>query len=545
MIKPNIFKLKLMRFDVAPLRSNVTKGTSSLASLFPTAVLYDSIANTSKGLPFFGVRNDEAKQNIFLASNTLVYGIDNISAAAKIPPIVVLVPMWLEKVHPSHYGQKWVQTPLGLPEHTRTIFNKLYPNYPNNAYVTWKQILEVRNLQVENLEKLHKQAKIILHDLRSRDIKEYEQGKLLNLKPEGNKYIMCANGEPIIEISKDRLGKVYNFLSLPKEVSPEQRKLGISTRPHTELYYLDPAQIPKNLLIAGTGLSTVWLRKHFPTVKNFFAIAMEKDTELPKIPSNEEVDYDSIKLITKDEFFVNNETGDLAIQDPSTGRILIEYMNPSTCIYSALGFSPNTELTSCIPENYKITHERMDTLGIAPKNIPVGALTHRLMTFYYQSELYEDYNYVCELQFYTDGVTPMQLQQKLQEKKIELHRDFFTRLSTAIQKLDNPVDEEHEIELYMSAFLPQKPSIEEQQLFRAIVEEMQQEIKKRQQSLHKAHPNIYQSPRLQLFPYGGNMKEYSRLNPSQFQLIDYLGSFFKPTYPNVETSKPNTNMRYF
>jgi hypothetical protein len=40
----------------------------------------------------------------------------------------------------------------------------------------------------------------------------------------------------------------------------------------------------------------------------------------------------------------------------------------------------------------------------------------------------------------------------------------------------------------MDAFLPQKPSSEEQKLFRITVEEMQQEIKNRQQSLHETHP---------------------------------------------------------
>jgi hypothetical protein len=186
--------------------------------------------------------------------------------------------------HPSHYSHKWGPDAL---EYTRGLFNSLYPNYPKDEYVTWKQILEVRELEAEKLEKLHKQKKIILHDLRSSDIKQYEQGKQLDLKLKDKNYIIFAGGKPIIEIPKNGLGKVYNFLTLPEEISPEQRKLGIFTRPHTELYYLDPEKIPKNLIIAGTGLSTVWLRKPFPTVENLFAIALQKDDKLPIIPSNE------------------------------------------------------------------------------------------------------------------------------------------------------------------------------------------------------------------------------------------------------------------
>ncbi len=495
-----------MRFGMKHLSNFNKRKLGLLVSLFPTAAALYGFNEYKKKGTLFGWKGQqdlsiEAQQNIFLASNSLIYGIDKISTiATKIPPIVVLAPMWLEKVHSSHYSHKWGQTPLGLPEHTRALFYRLYPNYPNDEYVTWKQILEVRQLEVAELEKLHKQGEIILYDLRAADIKQYEQGKLLDLKYKDENYIMSTNGVPIIEIPKDRLGMVYNFLSLPQEVSAEQRQLGLFTRPHTELYYLQPDKIPKNLLIGGTGLSTVWLRKHFPTVENLFVIARRRDSKLPKIPSNEGVDYSSIKLVTHDDLLIDKGTGDFAIQDPLTGT-LVENINPGTCFYSAIGYRPYTELTSCIPDDHKITLETGKELTwIAPKNIPVGSLTQRLMTFYYLSELYGDYNYAYEMQYYTASVTPMQLQQRLHQKNIELHPDFFDRLGKAIKELDNPVDKEHEIDLYMKAFIVQKPSLQEQKLFRMTIEEMQQEIKDRQQFLHEAHQtassNNYTSPKL-------------------------------------------------
>jgi hypothetical protein len=73
-------------------------------------------------------------------------------------------------------------------------------------------------------------------------------------------------------------------------------------------------------------------------------------------------------------------------------------LKPATCIYTVIGYRPYTELTNCIDPNYKVTQERVVNLPWAAlKNIPVGTLTHKLMTFYRISELYEDDNYVCEM----------------------------------------------------------------------------------------------------------------------------------------------------
>jgi hypothetical protein len=476
-----------------------------LSSLFPTAaVLYNFNEDKKRGTLFSCEEKQdlsfEAQQNIFLASNSLIYAIDKISTATKLPPIVVLVPMWLEKVHHSHYDHKWGQTPLGLSEPTRALFYKLYPDYPNDEYVTWKQMLEVRRLGVAELEKLDKQGQIILYDLRAANIKQYEDGNLLNFQRTNEDYIMSINGGPSIKIPIDRLGMVYNFLTLPREVAPEQRKLGLFTRPHTELYYLQPDQIPKNLIIGGSGLSTVWLRKHFPTVENLFVIARNRGSKLPRIPSNESVDYSSIKLVTYDDLLINKVTGDFAIQDPLT-RTLVEDINPAICFYSAIGYVSNEELTSCIPQKHKMTTEAGANLEwVAPKNIPVGTLTERLMKFYYRSEWYGDLNHVYEMQYYTDGVTPMQLQKKLKIKNIELPPNFFDRLGKVIKNLDNPVETEQEIDLYMESFMVQKPSSQEQKLFSMTIEEMQQEIKNRSQYLHEAQQtdssNDDQSPKL-------------------------------------------------
>lgn len=474
-----------------------------LIGFFPTAAVLYGFNEYQKKKLFFDNKQDsslhiQTKQNVFLASNSLIYGIDKISTTAtKKPPIVVLVPMWLEKAQKSHHEHKWGQTPLGLPEYTRALFHELYPNFSNDEYVTWRHILEIRQMEVNILEKLHNQGKIILFDLRKENIKQYEQGKLLNLKHENKHYILSVNDLDVIKIPEDELGMVYNFLSLPKDVSPEQKQLGLFTHPHTELYYLSPNEIPKNLLIGGTGLSTVWLRKHFPTVENLFVIARSKNSKIPRIPSNEKVDYDSIKLITYEDLLIDKETGNFAIKDPLTGN-LVEEIDPATCFYSAIGYSPYTELTSCIPSDHKKTLEDgIELTWTAPKNIPVGSLTHRLMTYYYISELYEDYNYAYEMQYYTNGVTPMQLQQRLYKSNIRLDIGFFDRLCNNIKELDNPVSKEHEIDLYMKAFIVQNPSPLEQEHFKITIEAMQQEIKERQQFLRdepqKSSLNDYKS----------------------------------------------------
>lgn len=460
-----------------------------LIGLFPTAAALYSINKYKKNQTLFGWRNETSivniRQDVFFASNSLIYGIDNASTSVnKIPPIVVLAPVWLEKTHKSHHTHKWGQTALGLPDYPRMLFHQLYPNYPNNEYLTWKQILEIRQLEIEKLEKLHQQGKIVLHDLRSADIKKYERGELLHLGNKDEHYILYSNEKEIFKIPEKQLGTIYNFLSRPQEVSQAQAQLGLKTHPHTELYYCSPDEIPKTLLIGGTGLSTVWIRKHFPKVENLFVLARRKDSKIPKIPSNEEVDYESIYLVTDDDLLIDEKTGFFAIKHPLTKKFVTE-IDPSTCFYTAIGYRPYSELTECIPKDHKLTLEdAMDLTWTAPKNIPVGSMTQRLMTFYYLSEFYEDYNYAYEMQYYTEHVTPMQLQNLLQKKGIELHINFFEHLRNAIIELDNPLEQEYEVELYMKAFSFQTPSQYEKEQFRLVIEEMQQSILNRKKDLY-------------------------------------------------------------
>jgi hypothetical protein len=285
---------------------------------------------------------------------------------------------------------------------------------------------------------------------------------------------------------------VYNLLNRPQTLSATQKELGLITRPHTELYYLDPEQIPRTLWLAGTGLSSVWARKHFPAIKNFFVLAENPNDTIPRIPSNEGVDYKSIKLVNYESVYFDKASGLFAIKDPLTGQ-MIEDINLLNSFYTAIGYRPYTELTDCVTDEHKLVLDR-DFSWTAPKNIPVGSLTQRLMAFYAISELYDDYNCVYEMQYYSNNVTPMQLQQRLRQSNIELGLNFFGDLQEAIQELHDPLEKNQEIDLYMEVFMRQNPSLTEQEEFKNVIRRMQQEINERQELLHAEHKVFAERP---------------------------------------------------
>lgn len=266
-----------------------------IASLSATAAtLYGGAEAYERGWFFKKTDSPKKRRDIYLASNSLLYAIDRNSTQASKPPIVVLVPMWLERTDKSFHRHNWGQTSLCLPSAPRSIFNALFPNHPQENYLLWEQVLAIREQQINSLKKKAIEGTIVLHDLRDRNIHQYETRKLLSLEDSENSFVMKVDGKPLFEVPKNELGNVYNFLSLPRSMPEELSKKGLNTRPHTELYYKPSSSAPKSVLISGTGLSSVWIRKHFPDIEHLFIIAKDKKSTLPKIPSNEDVDYNSI-----------------------------------------------------------------------------------------------------------------------------------------------------------------------------------------------------------------------------------------------------------
>lgn len=68
---------------------------------------------------------------------------------------------------------------------------------------------------------------------------------------------------------------LFQILYYTQLIGKSLKKIGLTAKPSTELYYFPPNQCPKSLLISGSGLTAVWLRKHFPQVKNLFVLAKE------------------------------------------------------------------------------------------------------------------------------------------------------------------------------------------------------------------------------------------------------------------------------
>ena len=241
---------------------------------------------------------------------------------------------------------------------------------------------------------------------------------------------------------------VVNYLSTLRgfggRIEDEQYKeYGLQVRPHTRLYYQSPSEAPKNILIQGNGLSSVWVKKHFPNA-NITVITDSRDATLPRVPSNKTVNYDEIKLVYFPDLGISDDKKSIQIPQESGGHVI----NIEKEYFTATGVRPYTELTQCFSANHLITNEIPRGLFFTgPKNIPTGSLTHHLMMFYLRSEMYDDTQQCFEMQYYIDNVLPSVINDKMRENQIDLSILFFDTLELRIKSLEKTLPSDKELAL--------------------------------------------------------------------------------------------------
>lgn len=422
-------------------------------------------------------RRNPDKQDVHLVSHSSLFAIDKKTIEeAKFPLKVCLFPMWLEKVHSSHLDHEWGQTYLGFPKVFRDIFVKMHPNFPKEKFLRWKHILEVREQKISFLKEQHKQGNIILSDFRHENIADYEGRTLFSpIVLEDGKYTMrTRQGETVFEISQENLGTVFNFLSVPR-ISPfDLSKIGFKDRPHTELYQIPPSKVPRIIFVNGMGLSSIWIKKHFPN-SEIMVLAINKGENLIMIPSNASVDYSQIKIVQLEDVTIPEDSEEI-IEWVKIGDKKI-YLKES--YFTAIGYEPYEEITKIIPKDNLVTLSDIKGSWIAPQNIPKGSLTHRLMSEL-NLMLFEPETFF-ELQFFLENTTLSVLKDRAYQRDIEISVKFFNDIEVEIQKLADPMDEKGELNLYLKVFEKYHPTGQEKELFSELIQEMQNEIKQRNQ----------------------------------------------------------------
>ena len=409
----------------------------------------------------FTRQNRGSESELVLTNNAGIFGacwaIHNHSVQDHSNLHVVCFPFWMDKfrLHDRHKMNNFGQSLLGFPTIVRSIFKKLYPNYPIDKLVTFGMIQEARDFTMDDL----KQKGVNLHDLREAPY-PIDYNGLFEIKTKDTLQL-CFQDQGIVTVPLDT--EIYNWLKVPRLHNIPS----LPERPHTELYTLSPEKVPSTILVMGDGVSVVWLKRDFPN-STLIAIVPDHHNDFPDVPTNKLVKVDEILKIKVDDI-VSIDAVEIIIQ-PKNGR---KQSIPISNFFSAIGYTPYQQLTALISDKQKT--DRIDIIPdswVAGKNIPVGSLAQSLMKFFEETENLED---SFELQFYHTPCIVDVLKKHFHDQcNIDLQEVFFDQLKINIQKNDSPLDEQGELDLFTRTFVgAQSPSDFEINAFRSAIQEFQ------------------------------------------------------------------------
>lgn len=393
-------------------------------------------------------QNGALPTDIYLAQNSLLFSVNNISLENRPMPHIVKVPMWLDDVSQVYDNLTWGQTTISFPSTVRTLLKQHFPSLMPDEFVTWGHIKAIREARTHELRCMHDAKKLVFHDLCG-EVASTDVHGALSLERNVDAISVSCRGSTLFTLPFSRVERIINGISIPRPIdSSVARNFGLGEiRPHTELYSMP--SVPKIILAIGAGLSTVWLKKNFPDSK-LIVVCYDKTKPLIRIPSNEDVDYNSIVMVEEDDIKRSCHNDSLATVYDNDGS-LIEF-DPRESTFSTAGYIPHISITDRVKhEGIMITTDCVDLRDwTAPQNIPKGSLTARLMGYY--ALLGDDPCSFYELQYFDGDITPYVLQCKCRKQGIVLPENFFDVLANKIRLLSDPLTVDGECELYLEAF---------------------------------------------------------------------------------------------
>ena len=427
---------------------------------------------------------------------------------------LVCFPCWQDRIHPAYKNCDWGQTMLGFPSVVRSVFEKMYPNYPINKRVTFGMVKDAREFAINELKAT---KGIFVHDLRHTSYALDFLNEVTIKQNDAN--IQLYYGKKIIVAVPDDT-EIYNWLRVLRH-----HKLNFfPERPHSELYMHAPENAPESILVIGDGLSIVWLKRDFPDCE-IIAIVPDNHVEFPKVPANSNIKiHEIIKIKADDLLDINNDS--VTIKMPNKTMRTISMSN----FFSAIGYTHCQDLTTQISNEQKIDRIKIaEGSWVAPQNVPVGSLTQSLCQYFQETENIED---TFEFQFYHTPMAADQLQKFFNGYGIELKLPFFKALRDKIAHMEDPLDQEKEREFFINVFKEsQNPSNIEIDIFRQAMFDHQNN------KLNFIHHQIHNTTNKQSNTSGARLystfsiqnHEVIKLKILQKSLHRLVSTFFKPS----------------
>lgn len=442
-------------------KENHTTSTSKPNLIIEFIDFLDRLQNGIKKTNVFGLGQNSILFSTLemLALEPLMQGRLLINTENK--PILIINKYWLDHVHESRLETSWGQLPREYPFYFHQKIIDIIPGYSEDRRLTFREFKMLRNSIFKDLRAMGVQ---IFSGLITTVIPEERNGqKVVNITLNTGAKVQIAQGSEVINTLTNPNPNTIKDAN--DEDLPDQSKL----------YEFAYKHAPKNLILFGFGLSSVWIREQCPESEIRYLVS---DVDRAKQTLNNLTNRNSHTSIQAHQFI-----GRLGVTIVPLERLfhlrnaqpekiaLLAYLSDNAIkldtlkphlndlvifeetnqvigkvlfigrAYSAIGYGPATyrmdaiNLTNIYPnpaENLRVS---------APGNLPSGALMDRYTAQIVEFGKHQSIGQrallipIETLSFQPEHLTC--LKDYLYQCNIDLDDSFFTLLKTEVKKLDD------------------------------------------------------------------------------------------------------------
>lgn len=349
---------------------------------------------------------------------------------------IVSPPYWLDQTHPD-YGQfDWGHSMIEMPLPARIIAKQMYPNYPVDRPVTWLMFRKMREC-----------AKTMMNQIPG--ITYHEDTPVQITKSPSNSYSIDLLSGVTIGVPENT--SFINWWRIPAR----HGIAGLIQRSHLDLYCQPLDRAPEKLIVFGSGLSILWLAKHFPRTQ-IISVKL-RDQIVPKNPRVPIEDLKNLLILNSDEIDFESINDQMIIRELATGK---KYQAP---FYQAIGFKPNNDFFKHIPGLTVYSIESIEPTWIAPEVLPEGSLLESVIRWHVVNDTV-DWTFE-PMSYHKNQSFPTMIQEGMRNMGIELKVEFFNKLEESILRLRVFPSEEGFQALFHAAFDIQNPTADEKVVF--------------------------------------------------------------------------------
>lgn len=368
------------------------------------------------------------------------------------PNLTIFYPnFWMDLVLECNNHRQWGQTIFGLPKFIRNIFRRLYPAHPIDQYITWEQM---QGLRYEVIDRLQEEMNVPFI---------YGEPEF-EVLPSGKHIMHALDGGVTRSIPMNNKTHYYNWYRRHRAHSFGEDIAQVGQHALYSSAYADSKNVPKNIILYGTGLSVAWAERDFPN-SNIYSLRSDPQYTVPRIPANEgQVNFDRIHYIEKHEATVLSEAQGTNLVSVSGGGLSQTIQGG---LFLAAGFDP-VRVTGVLSSDNTLRDDRATYLPESEKsskfvgtlNEPTNGLMDSFVTWleltnnlqigleplhFHRKVGDEWYDYIPES-------LPDILIREAKKVDIELTIAYFDELEVEIKKMANPCDELSNWHLHLEIF---------------------------------------------------------------------------------------------